>query len=404
MKRLMISMGTLVAAIALLAGCAIGADSGPSDLNAAMAAGAVLDFVASEGYEQVQELEVAQDAYDLSGGGSRAITTETTVHEYPNVTVTIIRELDDRDTPEPTDDILTVSRTYDYGFEANYIHVLVRPLKPTTDVAWDSYDTGDGPQGWTVVPVDEIDQEGTISRALGSVAVANGTVAATWVRDGSDVYAGELVREVTDLVRTALVRRTIITQDAAGETSLRYEREVDGVVVHSYTVEPWTDPDTGYTHPRVVRDDGSYAVVLAKGNRSGAPRIVDYYDANDVRLMTVEEVRSGARGIITSTRTHYDATGAITGVGTVTYAVNYTEGDEDTVQITRVANGVTRSVVITESGDVYLVTVGGESYRARVVDANTVEFLDDAGSVVMTATRTPDGRWVLDRGGEQVTI
>ena len=74
------------------------------------------------------------------------------------------------------------------------------------------------------------------------------------------------------------------------------------------------------------------------------------------------------------------------------------------MQITRTVDGRTRIVTITESGDVYVVTMGGESYLMRVVDASTVEFLDDAGNVIMTAERTPDGAWQITIGGEVVVV
>ena len=88
----------------------------------------------------------------------------------------------------------------------------------------------------------------------------------------------------------------------------------------------------------------------------------------------------------------------------MTYSINYMEGEEDAVQITRTVNGRTRVITITESGDVYIVTMGGETYRMRVVDADTVEFLDDAGNVIMTAERTVDGAWQITTGGEAVIV
>jgi hypothetical protein len=382
-------------------------------VEASLAAGALLDYVAVQGYEQVQEVEVAADTFSLQVApaegsqaqlSARTITEDEIVREYPNVTVTITRSLNDNDTPnDETDDVLTVTRSADYGFDVPYVQVLVRPLRPDAPgTEWDSFDGGTN--GWTVVPVDQIDQSGTVERFVGNVMMADGTIDATWVWSGSFIYAGEIVKEMSDVVRPNIVRRTIIEQDASGNTSLTREREVDGVVVHTYTVEPWTDPDDGLTYRRVVRDDGSYAVIRANGNRAGDPRVVDYYTPDDVLFMSVEEVRSGARGMMTSTRTFYDANGDITDVRTVEYAIRYTDSDDDEVQITRTANGRTRTITITESGDVYLVTVNGDRYEIRVVDANTVEFLDGSGSVYMTAERNADGSWTITTPDGEVVV
>ena len=408
MKRIVAVGLTVLGTTLMVSGCAFFGWGQADEVNAAFAAGALLDYVAVESYGQVQELEVSADTYDLSvaaGGASqsaRAVTTSTVVREYPNVTFTITRELDDRDTPDdPTDDVLTVTRVVDYGFEASAIHVLVRPLKPTTDPDWDSYDSGS--QGWAVEPLDAILQSGTIQNSLDAVMISSGTVEATWKRTGDVVYAEELVREMTSVVRPTVIHRTIITQSSDGSTSLTREREVNGVVVHTYTVEPWTDPDDGQIYLRIVRDDGGYAVVRSRGNRLGDPRIVDYYNASDVLVMRVEDVRSGPLGLMTSTRTFYDADGSVIATRVVTYSVNYIEGDEDKVQVTRTVDGRTRTLTITESGDVYIVTLRGEEYRARVLDADTVEFLNANGTVYLTAERTADG-WLITSADGQTVI
>ena len=412
MKRILKRLGPVLATALTVSSCALLGLGQADEVDAAFAAAAVLDYVAVEGYDQVQELEVASDTYDLTvagAGGSqsaRAISTETVVREYPNVTYTVTRELDDRDTPnDPTDDVLTVTRTADYGFEANAVHVLVRPLRPTTDPAWDSYDIGNGTEGWNEIPLDAILQSGTVENSLDNVMISSGTVEARWRLSGTGIYAEEIVREMSTVVRPNVVRRTIITQTSDGTTTLTREREVDGTVVHAYSVEPYVDPDTGDVHVRITRDDGSYAVVRERGNRLGDPRIVDYYTADDVLVMTVEEVRSGPRGQMTSTRTHYDADGKVIGTRVVTYTVNYVDGDdEDSVQITRSVNGRSRTVTITESGEVYIVTVRGETHRVRVVNADTVEFIDAAGTIYMTAERTAEGGWLITTADGQTVI
>lgn len=405
MKRTTWTLAALiVAAVFFVSSCSLIGLGQRDEIQASLAAGALLDYVAAQGIDQVQELDTAGDTYDLNVTGApssavsasvRAITGDTVVWEFPDVTVTITRQIDDNDTVTPTDDVVTVTREFDYGFEANRIHVLVRPLRPTTDPDWDTYADGSGTSGWAVDPLDKIVQDGTVDNLLGDVSISDGTVEATWARVGSTIYAEQIVRELSNVVHPNVVNRTIITQTADGETTLVREREVDGTVVHSFTVEPWSDPETGLTLTKIVRDDGSYAIVRARGDRVGDPRIVDYYTTDDVLLMRVEETRALPVGTIVSTRTYYDPAGTVTGTKTVTYSINYVEGDEDSVQITRTVDGRTRIVTITESGDVYVVTMGGATYLMQVVDADTVQFLDDAGNVVMTAERTPEGGWQI---------
>ena len=403
MKR--IGKGIIVMVAVLAAGSCALFDGGGSDADAAMAAGAMLDYAAATGYEQAQELETAEATFDLEGGsgsGSRAVTTETEVFEYANVTVTVTRSLDDGDTATPIDDVLTVTRVRDYGFEASYVEEVVRPLRPTTALEWNSFDVGNGPEGWNEPTVNRIDQTGSVERSLDAVRYASGTLEATWALVPADgtVYAERITKEITDLVRSNRVRRTIITQTENGESTLVREREVDGTVVDRYTVGVYVDPDTGDEYPKVVRDDGGYAVILSRGNRAGNPRIVEYYTSDDVLVAEFTETRNAGSGVMVSTRTYYDAEGEVIGQHTVSYTINYRRGDEDSVTITRVAAGRQRTVEITESGEVYLVTVRGTEYRLRVKDATTVEFLDDGGSVFMTATQNGDGSWTLVSGGE----
>lgn len=284
------------------------------EIQASLAAGALLDYVAAQGPEQIQELDTAGDTYDLGTSGSagvRAVTSDTKVWEYPDVTITITRELDDQDTPTPTDDTLTVTREFDYGFEANRVHVLVRPLRPTTDPEWDSYMDGDGSSGWTVDPTDQILQDGTIAILLGDVQLSGGEVEATWARVGEIIFAEQIIKEMSNVVHPNVVHQTIITQTVGGETSLLREREVDGIVVHSFTVEPYVDPDTGEALARITRDDGSYAIVRARGDRLGGPRIVHYYNPDDLLLMRMEETRSFPIGTMVSTRTYFGPDGEI---------------------------------------------------------------------------------------------
>lgn len=357
-----------------------------------MVAGAVLDFVAESSYEGISDVETVEATYG-DGSSARTVATTSDVFEYPLGTLTITREHDDNDTPtDPTDDVITVTRELDFGFEANRVDVLVRPLRPTTDPAWQAL--------WDTAPVDQIVQDGTVDHYIEVVLMAHGDVEATWAYLADVVYPEQIVREVSHVTRPNVVHRTIVFGSATGEVSVQKEKIVDGVVVHTFVVEPYIDPVTGQTVMRIVRDDGSYAIVRS----SRSPRVIEYYNSDDDLVVVVEERRSPGTGTMVSTRTFYDATGAVTNVKTVTFSLNYRQGEEDSVQITRTAEGRTRVITITESGDVYVVDMRGQVYTVRVVDGSTVEFLDSDGNSFRTASRTADGGWQVATGSETVIL
>ena len=85
MKRpILISAGTLVVAVLWISSCSLLGIGQRDEIQASLAAGALLDYVAAQGLEQVRELDTAGDTYDLevSGGTSasiRAVTSDTTV-------------------------------------------------------------------------------------------------------------------------------------------------------------------------------------------------------------------------------------------------------------------------------------------------------------------------------------
>ncbi len=415
MSRIIKATGLAVAIVAMASSCALLGLPGRQEADAAMVAGALLDYLATEGYSQAQELEVAAETYDLAGtaqapqtqvvdGLLRAVTTVTLTREYPNVTYTITRETDDQDTTTPTDDVITVTREADYGNGMVLVNEIVRPPRPGVSSDWDSFDNGSGLEGWTEVPLDQISQEGSESRRIGSVELASGDISAVWMREVDTIYASQIVKEMTRVSQPDVVRRTTITQDSAGESSLTRERLVDGAVVESFTVEPIEDPDSGEIWTQITRSDGSYAVVREEGNRRGDPRIVYYYNADGVLLFSVEEVNQAFTGEIVSTRTFYDEDGEIVDTREVRYQVTYMEGDEDAVEITRTAAGRTRTLTITESGDVYNIVIRGDTYRVRLADDGSVEFLDGAGNVYMVAEQNPDGSWTITIGGESTVV
>ena len=62
--------GLLVAILATLSSCALLGFGSADEIQASLAAGALLDYVAAQGLEQVQELDTASETYDLQSAGS----------------------------------------------------------------------------------------------------------------------------------------------------------------------------------------------------------------------------------------------------------------------------------------------------------------------------------------------
>lgn len=391
----------------ILSGCANGfLGIGMSENeSAAFAAGALFDYVAEQGYEEVDELDAVDDTYDTDS--SRALSESDVTIEFQGFTLIIKHTRDDNDTPsDPTDDQVTVERLFDFN-EADRYDILVRPRRPTTDSAWDTL--------WAADPEDQIVQstpeDQPIEHKVGEIAgiddtagieaavtVSTGNATVTWMREIDTVWAYQIVQENTRVTDPNLIhRRTVLRETADSDRSLTFEKEVDGEIIHSFVVEQWTDPEDGLEYTRIVRDDGGYAVIREKKN----PRIVDYYSAEDVRFMRSSETNNRSARMREVTRTWYDEEGNEIGSTTVEFALTYEDG---VATISRSTGGRTRQVQITEEGEVYVVSWRGNEYRIVFEDPYTMIFVDDDGDEIARAERTEDGRWRIVRDGDSEIV
>ena len=137
-------------------------------------------LLASMGRLEVEDLEAAGSggAGSSQGYGPQTITVDETTHTLPDGTVvTITRIHDDKDTPsDPTDDVLTVTRSFDLWEGATKTHQIERPLRPDHDPIW----------GWVASAepdISELEQTATIEVFIEGIKIKGGTIDVTWRRD-----------------------------------------------------------------------------------------------------------------------------------------------------------------------------------------------------------------------------
>ena len=308
-----------------------------------------------------------------SGHAPATVTTDSSTRTLPDGTlVTIVVEIDDRNTPEPEDDILTVTRTHDSWGGAEKAERIVRPRRPEST--------------WGTWVDDLLVQQGTIVATLGGVTVQQGTITATWERLGDEELLVEVDRRLWGVGPDTALVRTVITSDGEGETRTRYRiRVIDGdeVVVATLVFETFIDDD-GIERTRILRDDGSFALIVSPRD----PRIIEHYDpAGILRVITTEtwDRPSGVRFI---TRDHYDADGTL--VATVHGEITIRTDDGVLLVERRFDRGREVTATVTELVDGYLIDRDGFVYRvAFVVDG--LEIFDDAGLLIARITFAEDG-------------
>ena len=116
-----------------------------------------------------------------SSVGTQALIIDEEVYVLPDGTeVTIVRMLDDRDTADPEDDLLTITRSFEMWEGATKTHQIQRPRPPES--SW---------SGWED---DRLTQAGTIEVYVEGIMIQHGTVDVTWQRAGDLVTVAAIDR------------------------------------------------------------------------------------------------------------------------------------------------------------------------------------------------------------------
>ena len=382
-----------VAALAL-SGCSFFGLGPTSSGSLAQVASAADDYntqalLASMGRLEVEDLE-ASGSGGSQGYGPQTVTVDETTHTLPDGTiVTITRIHDDRDTPsDPTDDLLTVTRSFDLWEGVTKIHQIERPLRPDHTAAW----------GWLASAepgVSELAQAGTIEVFVEGIKIKSGTFDVTWRRDDATnaVWVYQVDKELIGIGPGAAITRTVITVEDGLHTKTVYRIRVENgtdIVVHSFTFEEFDD--NGEILTKIIRDDGWYVIVREERN----PRILEHYDPNDVMRMRSVTERDPTTGRRSTIRERYDADGNLIGVRELQIRFQFL-GDQIIVTKT-FDTGRTVDIVITETDSGYRITRNNFTYLVVFTDEG-VELYTDDGSLIGTVIFLADGDYRVEYPG-----
>ena len=187
-----------------------------------------------------------------SSVGTQALIIDEEVYVLPDGTeVTIVRMLDDRDTADPEDDLLTITRSFEMWEGATKTHQIQRPRPPES--SW---------SGWED---DRLTQAGTIEVYVEGIMIQHGTVDVTWQRAGDLVTVAAIEQELTAVDPAGGIVRTMITVDDAGlQQKTVYRISIsDGYEIRSRSKR---SKSTASSRPR------SYATMVA--TRSSSARVI----------------------------------------------------------------------------------------------------------------------------------
>lgn len=343
--------------------------------NLALLASSITDYRNDSAVASSSKL----DADDLQGKGiviSKSLNTTTrTVTRDDGTVVTIVEVVDDNNTPDnPADDTVTVTRTYDIWAGAQKMDKIVRPKKPGLD--WDGWQDGLFVQ-----------KDITVTSFINGVKVSEGTMDITWRQNGSSVTLAEIVKETHRIDRNGVVVKVDTVIDENGlQTKTKYRIKVTtsgDIVVHKFTYEEFTGDD-GQIYTKIVRDDGSYAVILQKKN----PRITEYYTTEGILRMKVTETRDKSTGELSVVKEFYDASGKLVNTKNVSFQYKFL-GDE--VVITKTFdNGKQLTMTVQESDEGYTVNRNGFVYNVKF-DGSDVLIYDADSNLIAKVSFNTDG-------------
>jgi hypothetical protein len=334
------------------------------------------------------------ESFSSDAAGTKAIyqpgNDATSKGTDPAATVTV--ELSDQGTADPTDDVVTVTRTWTRDDDAVVTSVVTRPKRPGPGPAWSAFWAGADVNGDSMQAAAEV-------RSIGGVRIAEITLRLYWQKDAVDssislvrtVRDGELVRiDSADSLRTTLTWENGVI----ASRRLEYFRVKEGgVAAHTVVFErialvqgatySYGPGSSAYsaaagdeawkcyeTDALAAGETPTDYWIIVKGRN---PRIVDYYEAGQ-RMLTIAK----AGGNID--RIYYAADGSerkrVTGRIVVV-------ADEATgvISVTKTfSNGRKVEVSVASTAGGYAITRNGYSYSVFFLDSSTVVISDAGGS------------------------
>lgn len=244
------------------------------------------------------------DKEDFEGSiSSKTLYTDERIVVLPDGTVvTIVEVLDDNNTPEdPQDDIITVTRSFEFWQGAERLEKIVRPGKPGPE--WDCWvEVEDGTSRCV--------QDGILNEIyIEGVKIKQGLITVTWRKQGDDtVLLEKIEKEIYSITREGAVERVVIEIDEDGlQTMTLYRIRItatgDEVVVHSFTFEEFVDNGDIYT--KIIRDDGYYFIVIQPKD----PKIIESYDPDGILLTRTTEFLDRETGELSIEKEFFDKEG-----------------------------------------------------------------------------------------------
>ncbi len=352
--------------------------------NLAMVVSSVADYRNDSTVAASSKLEVD----DVSGKGiviSKSLTSTTRViTRSDGVVVTVVEVLDDNNTPaDKSDDTLTVTRTYTAWNGAARMDKIIRPLKPQAD--WN---------GWNADNLYTQDNI-KISSFINGVKISEGTETLVWRKENDTVSIYKIIKETHRVGRNGNINKVEIVVDKNGlqkKTLYRIHVTSDGeVVVHSFTFEEITGAD-GKVYTKIVKDDGSYAIVIEKKN----PRVVEYYTADGILKMRITEERDMSTGDLSVTKQFYDSEGNLIRTRKVVFSYKFI-GDE-VVVTKKFDNGRSVTMTISESENGYTINRNGYIYIVKF-EKSDVAIYDKDSNLIATVVFNDDGSVTVQYNG-----
>jgi len=394
MKRAgLLILGALLM-FAVLTGCQLlPFGNANSAKNLALFASSITDYRNDSAVASSSKL----DADDLQGKGivtGRSLNTTTrTVTRDDGTVVTIVEVVDDNNTPDnPADDTVTVTRTYDIWAGAQKQDKIIRSKKPGLD--WAGWQYGLFVQSGI-----------SIISFINGVKVSEGTMDVTWRQDDTEVNLAEIVKETHRIDRNGVVVKVDTVIDENGlQTKTKYRIKVTSggdIIVHKFTYEEFIGDD-GQVYTKIVRDDGSYAVILQKKN----PRITEYYTADGILKVRVTETRDKSTGELSVVKEIYDASGKLIDTKNISFQYEFL-GDEVVVTKT-FDNGKQLTMTVKESDEGYTVNRNGFVYNVKF-EGNDVLIYDADSNLIAKVSFNDDGSLTIiyadsSKGSETVTL
>ncbi len=387
-KLLLLSFGlvTLFGFLLLFSGCQfLSSFNDPlSAKNLALVASSIADYKDDSAVAESSKLEVD----DVNGKGlviAKSLTTTTRVVTRNDGTVVTITEvLDDKNTlDDKSDDTVTVTREYKAWNGAVRQDKIVRPLKPSAD--WNCWDADN------LCTQSNI----TISSFINGVKVSEGSETLIWRRDGDSVSIYKIIKETHRIGRNGGINKVEIVIDENGlQHKTRYRIRVtnDGeVVVRSFSYEEFVGED-GNVYTKIVRDDGSYGIVVQKKN----PRIVEYYNAEGKLKVRVTEERDLESGVLEVTKEFYNENGELVKTRKINFTYKFL-GDE--VIITKkFDSGRSVTIKVTEADDGYTVNRNGYVYVVKFEEGN-INIYNEASELIASVSFGEDGNAIVRYSG-----